>query len=57
MKQLESGGVCIAILDDGGMRVLITEQLTLQAIDDGGVIYSPQDVYVGGPANVDSSTR
>jgi hypothetical protein len=45
MKRLESAGVCIAVLDTGDMRVLRTEAETLQAIDDGYTIYSPQDMY------------
>jgi hypothetical protein len=45
MRRLESVGVCIAILETGDMRVVRTEAETLKAIDDGYVIYSPQDMY------------
>lgn len=45
MRRLEQKGICIAIWDDGEMRVVITQSHTVQAIDDGGTIYSPQDMY------------
>ena len=45
MRRLESAGICIAVWEDGSMRVLVTESDTLQTIDDGGCIYSPQDMW------------
>jgi len=45
MRRLEARGVNIAIWDTGEMRVVITETDTVQAIDDGGMIYSPADIY------------
>jgi len=41
MRRLECQGVNIAIWDSGEMRVAES----LQAIDDGGTIYSPRDMY------------
>ena len=46
MKRLESAGICIAIWDDGEMRVVTTETDTVAAIDDGGTIYSPADMLM-----------
>jgi hypothetical protein len=47
MKRLEGAGVCIAVWEDGSMRVLVTEEDdTLKAIDDGGTIYSPHDMLM-----------
>ena len=45
MRRLESRGVNIAIFDTGEMRVVITEPDTIQTINDGGTIYSAQDMY------------
>jgi hypothetical protein len=45
MRRLEAAGICIAVWEDGSMRIVITEAETLNAIDDGGVIYSPSDMY------------
>jgi hypothetical protein len=42
---LEAAGINVAIWDDGEMRVVITQADTVQAIDDGGTIYSPQDMW------------
>jgi hypothetical protein len=43
-RRLEAAGICIAVWEDGSMRVLITEAETVQAIDDGGTVYSPRDM-------------
>jgi hypothetical protein len=45
-RRLEAAGVCIAIWDGGRMRVVVTEVETVQAINDGGTIYSPQDMLM-----------
>jgi hypothetical protein len=45
MQRLEAAGICIAVWEDGSMRVVITKAETVQAIDDGGTIYSPADMY------------
>src|SRR5262245_16964683 len=42
MRRLDHIGVCIAVWEDGSMRVLVTESDTIQALDDG-CIYTPQD--------------
>ena len=46
MRRLEAASVCIAVWDDGSMRILVSESDTLQAIDAGGTIYSPKDMLV-----------
>jgi hypothetical protein len=45
MKRLEAQGICVAILDDGDMRILRTDEETISAIDDHYTIYSPRDIY------------
>jgi len=45
MRRLEADGVLIAVWEDGSMRVVVAEAETVQAIDDGGTIYCPQDMY------------
>ena len=42
--RLEAAGVNVAIWPDGRMRVVVTEDETLKAIDDGGTVYSPEDM-------------
>ena len=44
-KRLEAAGVCIAVWEDGSMRVVLSEGETVAAIDDGYTIYSSQDIY------------
>src|SRR5262245_51145773 len=45
MRRLEHLGVCIAVWEDGTMRVLVSEADTGRAIENGGTIYSPSDMY------------
>jgi hypothetical protein len=45
MERLEAACVCIAVWDDGSMRIVMTEAETVTAINDSGTIYSPQDMY------------
>ena len=45
MRRLEALGICIAVWEDGSMRVLVTEEDTIRAIGDGGTIYSPADMW------------
>jgi hypothetical protein len=45
MKRLEAREICIAVWEDGSMRVVTSKDETLTAIDDGGAIYSPQDMF------------
>jgi len=44
-NRLESAGICVAVWDDGSMRVVVTESETVQAIDAGGTVYSPADMW------------
>jgi hypothetical protein len=44
MKRLAQG-ICIAIFEDGEIRVVMREPETVAAIDAGGTIYSPRDMY------------
>src|SRR5262245_46177152 len=46
MRRLEAARICIAVWEDGSMRVVVFENDTLQAIDDGGTIYSPRDLFM-----------
>jgi len=45
MKRLEAAGVSVAIWESGEMRVVVSEAERVKAIDNGGTIYSPQDMY------------
>ena len=45
MRRLETVRICLAVWDDGGMRVVVTDSERSRAIDDGGTIYSSQDMY------------
>ena len=45
MRRLESAGICIAIWEDGSMRVLVNESDTLKAIENSATVYSPADLY------------
>ena len=46
MKRLESAGICVAVWEDGSMRILINKDDTVAAIDDGGTIYSPAEMMM-----------
>ena len=46
MKRLETAGVCIAISEDGDMRVVLSDSDTLESIAAGATIYSPRDMYL-----------
>src|SRR5262245_47359799 len=45
MRRLETAGIRIAVWEDGGMRIVVTEGDAVQAIDNGGTVYSSQDMY------------
>jgi hypothetical protein len=45
MRRLEASGICVAIFEDGRMRVLVSEADKVRAIDAGGTVYSPADMY------------
>jgi len=40
-----AAGVSIAVWEDGSMHVVVTEADAVKARDDGGTIYSPEDMY------------
>jgi hypothetical protein len=44
-RRQESAAISIAVWEDGSMRVLRSEADTRQAIDGGGTIYPPADLY------------
>src|SRR5262249_10835928 len=45
MRRLETTNVCIAVWEDGSMRVVVNQGDKVQAIDQGGVVYSPADMW------------
>ena len=45
MHRLETAGIRIAIWEDGGMCIVVTDRETVQSIDDGGTVYTAQDMY------------
>jgi hypothetical protein len=45
MRRLEAAGIRIAIWENGAMRILMTENDALTAVDCGGTVYSPTDMF------------
>jgi hypothetical protein len=45
LRRMEHMGVSIAVWEDGTMRVLISEGDAGKAMENGGTIYSPADMY------------
>lgn len=44
MKRLEAAQICVGVWEDGSMRIVLSESDTVQAIDEGGTLYSPADM-------------
>jgi len=45
MERLESAGISIAVFEDGSMRVIATDIDSATAVEAGGIVYSPNEMF------------
>ena len=45
MERLKATEICIAVWEDGSMRIVLSQNDAVKTIDDGSTLYSPLDMF------------